>query len=76
MHDTALISGKLFSETYGKPGMVVIDIGGQDVNGSLRYFFENNGMKYIIIFKKILEISEKLEFLKFSLKVYKKYSCR
>ena len=30
----------------------------------------------IIIFKKILEISEKLEFLKFSLKVYKKYSCR
>ena len=49
MHDTALISGKLFSETYGKPGMIVIDFGGQDVNGSLRCFFENNGMKYICI---------------------------
>ena len=35
------------------------------------------GFCYILlIFKKILKISEKLEFLKFSLKVYKKYSCR
>lgn len=49
MHDTALICGKLFSETYGIPGMVVIDIGGQDVNGSLRNFFQKKEIKFICI---------------------------
>ena len=49
MHDTALISGMLFSETYGEKGKVVIDVGGQDVNGSLRKFFVERGMKYICL---------------------------
>lgn len=49
MHDTALMSGNLFGETYGSKDMIVLDIGGQNVNGSLRSFFENKGMKYICL---------------------------
>lgn len=49
MHDTALLSGKLFSETYGKSGFTIVDLGGMNVNGSLRSFFENNNMKYISV---------------------------
>jgi len=49
MHGTSLISGKCFSETYGGIGKVVVDIGGQDVNGSLRSFFIERGMKFICI---------------------------
>ena len=36
MHDTAMISGALFGKVYGSSGMKVLDVGGQDVNGSLR----------------------------------------
>ena len=36
MHDTAMISGALFGKVYGKQGMNVLDVGGQDINGSLR----------------------------------------
>jgi hypothetical protein len=49
MHFTSLISGESFSETYGKEGYIVVDIGGKDVNGSLRKFFEERGMKYICV---------------------------
>jgi SAM-dependent methyltransferase len=50
MHDTALIAGESFSEIYGGPEKVVVDIGGQNVgNGSLRSFFELEGMKYICV---------------------------
>lgn len=49
MHDTSLISGNLFSIVYGGSGKVVIDVGGQNVNGSLRDFFIGNGMKYICV---------------------------
>ena len=49
MHDTALACGNFFAETYGKEGMKIIDIGGQDVNGSLRSFFENLKMTYICV---------------------------
>ena len=49
MHDTSLLAGKLFAETYGKPMLVVLDIGGQDVNGSLKSFFVDAGMKYISV---------------------------
>lgn len=49
MHDTALMSGKFFAEKYGGANKVVLDIGGLDVNGSLRPFFESLGMKYICI---------------------------
>ena len=36
MHDTAMISGALFGKVYGSSGMKVLDVGGKDVNGSLR----------------------------------------
>lgn len=49
MHDTALIAGMSFSQTYGQDGMVVLDIGGKNVNGSLREYFESRGMKFISI---------------------------
>lgn len=44
MHDTALLTGKLFSEKYANNDtpLTVLDIGGQDVNGSLRQFFTNH----------------------------------
>jgi hypothetical protein len=41
MHETALISGKSFAETYGKKNYTVVDIGGLDINGSLRKYFKN-----------------------------------
>jgi SAM-dependent methyltransferase len=49
MHNTALMSGKFFAKTYGGANKVVLDLGGLDVNGSLRPFFESLGMKYICI---------------------------
>lgn len=49
MHDTAYISAKLFCLTYCKPGQTVIDHGGLNVNGSLRDFFEQYGVKYICV---------------------------
>jgi SAM-dependent methyltransferase len=49
MHNTALISGSLFAEIYGGINKLVIDLGGQDVNGSLREYFINRGMKYICV---------------------------
>ena len=58
MHYTSLISGKSFSESYGIGVLsildlgrecVVVDIGGKDVNGSLRSFFETKGMKFVCV---------------------------
>ena len=49
MHDTSLISGKAFAESYGIKEGLVVDIGGRNVNGSLREFFEKGGMKYICL---------------------------
>jgi SAM-dependent methyltransferase len=49
MHDTALYSGKYFAEEYSSPGLTVIDIGGQDINGSLKSFFIQNGVNYICV---------------------------
>jgi SAM-dependent methyltransferase len=49
MHETSSISGQSFSETYGGLGKVVVDVGGQDVNGSLRSFFESRNMKFICV---------------------------
>ena len=49
MHHTALMAGKFFAEKYGELNKVVLDIGGLNVNGSLRSFFENLGMKYICL---------------------------
>jgi len=49
MHYTSLKSGQAFSESYGIPNSLVIDIGGRNVNGSLRSFFETKGMKFVCI---------------------------
>jgi SAM-dependent methyltransferase len=49
MHDTASICGDSFAELYGRPGMTVVDLGGLNVNGSLRNSFESRGMKYICV---------------------------
>jgi len=49
MHYTALKSGEAFSETYGIKNGLVVDIGGRNVNGTLRYFFETRGMKFICV---------------------------
>ena len=49
MHDTAIKLGKFFAETYGKNDFIVVDLGGMNINGSLRPFFENLNMKYISV---------------------------
>lgn len=38
MHDTAMEFGRLFFQTYaqGRSGLAIVDVGAQDVNGSLR----------------------------------------
>jgi len=49
MHDTAYITGDMFAELYGGKDKVVVDIGGLNVNGSLRKLFEERGMKYVCV---------------------------
>ena len=49
MHYTSLRSGEAFAETYGSEHKIVVDIGGRDVNGSLRPFFVNKGMRFICV---------------------------
>ena len=49
MHYTSLKSGEAFSESYGILNGLVVDIGGRNVNGSLRNFFETKGMKFVCI---------------------------
>lgn len=49
MHYTSLKSGHAFANTYGSTSGLVIDIGGRNVNGSLRSFFEDKGMKFLCV---------------------------
>tara|TARA_Y100000389_G_scaffold42461_1_gene37178 strand:- start:1174 stop:1869 length:696 start_codon:yes stop_codon:yes gene_type:complete len=49
MHVTAGKSGELFARTYGGMGKIVVDIGSSDLNGTLRSYFEQLGMKYISV---------------------------
>lgn len=49
MHGTALDGGKAFAESYGAPGKTVVDLGGKNVNGSLRNSFESRGMTFICV---------------------------
>ena len=49
MHYTSSKAGEAFSNAYGNPNSLVVDIGGRNVNGSLRSFFEQKNMKYICI---------------------------
>jgi len=47
IHESALRAGIAFAKTYGKAGFRVLDVGSQDVNGSLRSAFEEREMKYV-----------------------------
>lgn len=49
MHDTAMIAGDAFAGIYGTAGMKCVDLGGRNVNGSLRAAFESRGIQYICI---------------------------
>ena len=49
MHVTASASGSSFADLYGKPGDVVVDVGGRALNGSLRAVFEERGTKFICV---------------------------
>ena len=49
MHLTSLKSGEAFAHTYGRKDKIVVDLGGRDVNGTLRPFFEKQGMKFISV---------------------------
>ena len=67
MHSSALISGSALAETYGIKDGIVVDIGGRDVNGSLKSAFED--MKFICVDMEkdpsvdiVVQPSEKLPF--------------
>lgn len=47
MHNSAMESGKKFANTYCGLGMKILDVGGLNINGSLRSVFEDMGCSYI-----------------------------
>jgi SAM-dependent methyltransferase len=49
MHDTAYISCITFGEKYGGQGKIVLDVGGRNVNGSVKDFFISKGMEFICL---------------------------
>jgi SAM-dependent methyltransferase len=49
MHNSALLTGHAFLDAYLLPGMTVVDVGGMNVNGSLRPYFESRGIFYISV---------------------------
>lgn len=49
MHITASSAGQAFAEVYCNPGETVIDIGGRDVNGSLRPVFESREIRFVCV---------------------------
>ena len=49
MHLTSSFSGEGMARLYGVPNGIVVDVGGQDVNGSLKPFFIDAGMRYISV---------------------------
>lgn len=49
MHDSALKCGEAFSEIFGGEDKIVVDIGGMNMNGSLRQIFESKKMKFISV---------------------------
>jgi SAM-dependent methyltransferase len=49
MHQSALASLILFGKLYGGKGKTIVDVGGTNVNGSPRPFYEKDEMKYVCI---------------------------
>jgi SAM-dependent methyltransferase len=44
-----MTSGALMGKVYGQAGFTVVDVGGLNVNGSLRADLESQGLKYICV---------------------------
>ena len=72
MHDTAHIAGKHFAATYVPEGSVVVDIGGRNVNGSLREFFKNRTYPSVDV---VVKPGDKLPFENDSVDVVISTSC-
>jgi SAM-dependent methyltransferase len=49
MHQTATCAGWAIAKIFGGKNKVVVDVGGLNMNGSLRQYFEEAGMKHICI---------------------------
>jgi SAM-dependent methyltransferase len=49
MHDTAYHSADYFAGTYGNKRDLVVDIGGMNVNGSVKSCFTNRNMEYVCV---------------------------
>jgi SAM-dependent methyltransferase len=49
MHDTAYVAAFCVAHIYGKQGATVVEVGGKNVNGSVKSFFTDLGMKYICV---------------------------
>lgn len=49
MHESALKTGQRFLDVYLKRDRVVVDLGGMDVNGSLRGYYESKGVRFISV---------------------------
>jgi len=49
MHYSSLQACTKFAELYGKEGMVVVEIGGRNVNGSMKDLFKSLKMKYVCV---------------------------
>lgn len=49
MHDTALVSGAAAARLLVQPGMLVVDVGGYDVNGTLKPAFVSQGARYVSV---------------------------
>eukprot|EP00966_Prymnesium_polylepis_P047903 1109261-Prymnesium_polylepis.1 len=48
-HQSASTAVEAFAATHAQPGMKVLDVGGRDVNGGARRFFESRGCKFVCL---------------------------
>lgn len=49
MHVSADITSHAVAQEHARAGMVVVDVGGKNVNGSMRPHFENQGVTYVSV---------------------------
>jgi len=48
-HSSAARAVEAFAQTYAKRGMKVLDVGGRDVNGGARKYFEERACKFVCL---------------------------
>ena len=48
-HQTAGQAVERFAEQFSKPGMRVLDVGGRNVNGGARAYFESRSCKFVCL---------------------------